>query len=71
METTNLIQRKISIKTEDYFRTVSFLKELNITLVSNFTTPNRHYLTLKAEESIIDKLREEFEKETGHPLIMI
>ena len=71
MEITNLIQKKISIKTEDYFRIVSFLKELNITLVSSFTTSNRHYLTLKAEESIINKLREEFEKETGHPLIII
>jgi hypothetical protein len=71
METTTLIRKKISIKTEDFFRTAKLLKELQITIVSNFTTPKRDYVLIEAKECVIDKLKIEFEKETNHPLIII
>ena len=72
METTlEIVRKKLSIRTEDFFVFSHLVKEFKIKVVESFQTPNRSYILIQSDIAEIESLREKFEKLTNHSLIII
>jgi hypothetical protein len=71
METLELVRRKISIKTEDFFVFSHLIKEFKIKIIEHFQTQNRSYILIQGDNCEIELLREKFKQITNHTLIII